>query len=492
MSARRPIGLVALLAPAVILTVAAGGEAPIPWPHGDPPSSIALQEMVGGAVELADRERLEEYLEAFEKGEDSEHIFVLQPQIDLGTYDLDALFRFGDAFFAHEFRGEDGYGDKPYPALQRVHAGVRGGLDTYSCAGCHSVGGPDGAGGPTQNAFLLGDGDRASSANQRNAPHVLGLGFVQALGAEMTYQLGQTRSAALAEAAEKGIDVTAALESKGVSFGSLTAHPDGSLDTSAVVGVDRDLVIKPFGWKGDIARLRRFAEDAARIHFGIQSHVLALGWQTEPDVPKLGPGPNWWDPDNDGVQREIEEGILTATAVYMSMLETPVILPPHDPALRTRWSNGMAVFEEAGCASCHRPELPIAHVLWDEWPDTTGGPPVEVNLVRDGDQPRSTSLVRLYSDLKRHDMGEALADPHDGAGDIPRSVFLTRPLWGLAETAPYLHDGRAATIPEAIEAHGGEATASRDAFRALDPEDRKDLHVFLLSLTREPKVHVLP
>jgi len=490
MSARRRIGLVARLAPAVIFTVAAGGEAPIPWPHGEAPTSIEIQEKVGAAIELADLERLEEYLEAYERGEDSEHIFVLQPYIDSGAYDLDALFKFGDAFFGHEFRDLDGYGDAYLPALRRVHAGVRGGLDSFACAGCHSVGGPDGAGGPTQNAFLFGDGDRLSSANARNPPHVLGLGFVQALGAEMTYELTLLRSNALTQAAASGSDVTVSLEAKGVSFGSLTARPDGSVDTAAVVGVDRDLVVKPFGWKGDIARLRRFSEEAARIHFGVQSHVLALGWQVEKDVPRLGPGPDWWDPDNDGVQREIEEGILTASAVYMAMLETPVILPPHDQALRTRWSNGMAVFEEAGCAGCHRAELPLTSVRWEEWPDTTEGPPVELNLIVDGEGPRGTSLVKLFSDLKRHDMGEALADAHDGPGDIPRSVFLTRPLWGLAETAPYLHDGRAATIPEAIEAHGGEAAASRDAFRALDPEDRKDLHVFLLSLTREPKVLV--
>jgi CxxC motif-containing protein (DUF1111 family) len=373
-----------------------------------------------------------------------------------------------------------------------VHSGVRGGLDTFSCAGCHSVGGPDGAGSPTQNAFLLGDGDRISTANVRNAPIVLGLGLVQALAVEMSFELASARDEALSLAASAGKPATVELTSKGVSFGSLTASPDGTVDTSALLGVDADLVVKPFGWKGTIARLRRFAEDAARIHFGVQSHVLALDWNdgNAGDVALLGSGPNWWDPDNDGVQREIEEGVLTAAAVYMAMLETPVILPPHDPGLQARWSNGMAVFETAGCSGCHRPELPLQFSTWKELPDTTGGPPIEINLIAEGDRPRGTSLVKLFSDLKRHDMGEALADPHDGEEPIARSVFLTRPLWGLAETAPYLHDGRAATIPEAIEAHGGEASASRDAWRALDPEDRKDLHVFLLSLTREPKTHV--
>jgi hypothetical protein len=149
----------------------------VPWPHGDPPSSTEITEEVDHAVLLAKRERLDEYFEAAEKGEDREHLFVLQSEIDLGLYDQERLFLFGDSFFSHEFRTEDGFADKPGPQpLRRVHTGVRGGLDTFSCAGCHSVGGPDGAGAPTQNAFLLGDGEHTSSANVRNAPVVLGLG----------------------------------------------------------------------------------------------------------------------------------------------------------------------------------------------------------------------------------------------------------------------------------------------------------------------------
>jgi len=490
MSATRRIGLIIALAPAAAFLLAAGGDEWIPWPHGDPPTSIDIRKKLDEAITLDDRERVDEYIEAAERGEDREHIFALQTDIDEGAYDKDRLFRFGDSFFTHEFRSVEGYGDKPGPlSLRRVHTGVRGGLDTFSCAGCHSVGGPDGAGGPTQNAFVLGDGEHISSANVRNAPLVLGLGFVQKLAWEMTFDLAKLEAEATEQAKDTGKDVTVALVTKSVSFGELVVHADGTLDTKGVVGVDPDLVVKPFGWKGEIARLRRFAEEAARIHFGIQSHVLALQYQQSPDVAKLGPGPNWWDPDNDGVEREIEEGILTSSAVYMAMLESPVILPPHDPELQVRWSKGMALFEEVGCAKCHVPDLPLAAPQWEEWPDTTGGPPVELNLSRDGEQPRSTPSVKLFSDLKRHDMGEGLADKHE-AGPIPRSVFLTRPLWGLAESAPYLHDGRAATIPEAIFEHGGEASESRDSFGALSDEEKKDLHVFLLSLTREPRVVV--
>ena len=78
-------------------------------------------------------------------------------------------------------------------------------------------------------------------------------------------------------------------------------------------------------------------------------------------------------------------------------------------------------------------------------------------------------------------MGAALADGivmKDASG----SEFRTQPLWGLAATGPYLHDGRAHTIEDAILAHAGEAQAARDAFAAFSTQDRTDLIEFLLSL----------
>jgi hypothetical protein len=468
-------------------------DTPVPWPQGAPPTSEALDVLVEEALVLADRERFEELLEAAEKGEDGEHIQLFQEDIDQNNYglgELHRLFQFGDALFGHEFRSEDGFGASANPQLRRVHQGVYGGLDTFSCLACHSLGGPDGAGAETQNALVLGDGDRASSANVRNPPAVLGLGFVQALAAEMTFELQYERDTVLAEAAEKGGPMSMPLESKGISFGHLIAYPDGTLDLSNVEGVDADLVVKPFGWKGNIARLRRFTEDAARIHFGIQSQVLCEQHKTSPDPDKLGGGSTWFDPDDDGKFNEILEGILTASAAYMAMLESPIMIPPHDPGLRDRWAHGGVLFDEAGCATCHVRSLQLSFATWNEHPDLTSGPPVKINLVLDGEQPKSSLVVNLFSDLKRHDMGEGLADPHEEPGTIPRSVFLTRPLWGLAESAPYLHDGRAATIPAAILAHGGEAQKARDAFAALSPEDQADLHIFLLSLTREPKPRV--
>jgi hypothetical protein len=133
---------------------------------------------------------------------------------------------------------------------------------------------------------------------------------------------------------------------------------------------------------------------------------------------------------------------------------------------------------------------------------TRGSPPLReppafiVDVAKDGDGPkiepkyagsRTPYLVNLFSDLKRHDMGDALATPRP-EGKIPVRVFLTRPLWGLADTAPYLHDGRAPTVHEAIVLHGGEAKAARDAYLALDESARAGVRIFLASLGRQPKL----
>src|SRR5207249_12009854 len=121
-----------------------------------------------------------------------------------------------------------------------------------------------------------------------------------------------------------------------------------------------------------------------------------------------------------------------------------------------------------------------------------------IDVAKDGDRPKiepkyggstTSYLAHLFSDLKRHDMGDGLATPAP-QGKIPARTFLTRPLWGLAETAPYLHDGRAPTVHDAIVLHGGEATGARDAYLALDEPARASVRVFLASLSREPKLFV--
>lgn len=482
-------GWLLLAAPLALGLFGFGPDDPVPWPFGRPPTTVELDTWVEAEEAIADRERFEEFLEAAERGEDTEHMTVRQEDIDSGFFSLERLFLFGDALFGHEFRALDGYGRTPLPRTQRIHRGRQGGLDSFSCAGCHQQGGVNGAGSQTATSFYFGDGERASSAVLRNPPAVLGVGLVQKLAAEMSGILAFQRDKALEQAQAEGKPVTVELMSNEVAFGSLVAFPDGSVDTAKVEGVDPDLVVKPFGWKGHTARLRRFVERASLVHFGVQSHILALGYQQQVDVA-LGPGPNWWDPDNDGVQRELSEGTLTAGALYLAMLETPIAMPPSDETLRARAAYGGQVFRDAGCAKCHREKVPLSNQYWFEWPDTTEGQPIALQLLKDGEQPRGGLELQLYSDLKRHHMGERLAEANGDPDGIGRDLFVTRPLWGLAETAPYLHDGRALTIAEAVEAHGGEAQEARDYFLQVSEEDRENLQLFLMSLSRVPRLRV--
>jgi CxxC motif-containing protein (DUF1111 family) len=195
------------------------------------------------------------------------------------------------------------------------------------------------------------------------------------------------------------------------------------------------------------------------------------------------------DPDNDGVEHEFTEGQLTAFAVYAALQQVPVRGPA--PVTEARAVQGENLFVQIGCANCHVPVLTMDQPTWFEQPDLTGGRPFAIDLTRDVQAPRLTPQrdkrvpVELFSDLKRHEMGAALADNHTTAG-IPVTVWLTRPLWGVAATAPYMHDGRAATLSAAIGLHGGEASAAASAFANLASDDQLKLLEFLATLSRDP------
>jgi CxxC motif-containing protein (DUF1111 family) len=77
-------------------------------------------------------------------------------------------------------------------------------------------------------------------------------------------------------------------------------------------------------------------------------------------------------------------------------------------------------------------------------------------------------------------MGTELEDKIKlGESPVAATDFRTQPLWGISLMAPYLHDGRASTLLDAIELHGGEATTSRNLFLGLTQTQRDQLIVFL-------------
>jgi len=384
-------------------------------------------------------------------------------------------------------------GTNPRPNFRSVHQGAFGAPEAQSCITCHNVGGDDGGGDLNHNIFQIGDGVNPSSGVPRNPPIVLGLGYRQQVAFEMTAELKTELAAAKTAAASQGTAVTSPLVTKGVSFGTITANPDGTVDTSGLQGIDPDLVVKPFGWKGREATLRRFVEGGFRVHFGMQTSVSIAKHCETPDPNTFGTGPDCHDPDGDGVVDEITEGQLTAMAIYMGLRQTPARVTAATAAAQARADAGEQLFTSVGCASCHVPSMRLDSTVHVEPADTTGGSGITVDLASDAKDPHparsgdGSMTIEAWTDYKRHDMGAALADSKPFK-TIPPSQFITTPLWGVATTAPYLHDGRAATLNDAILGHGGEAQSVRDAYAALAADDQAKIQEFLATLGRAENI----
>lgn len=151
---------------------------------------------------------------------------------------------------------------------------------------------------------------------------------------------------------------------------------------------------------------------------------------------------------------ELTEHDLDRVAFYLKALAVPARRDWRAPEV----VHGKGLFEQIGCESCHRARMEIP-----------------------GD------VIRPYTDLLLHDLGDGLADGVR-EGDATGREWRTAPLWGLGllETVSgpvgLLHDGRARSIEEAILWHGGEGAAAREAFVDLSVADREAVLAFLGSL----------
>ena len=466
--------------------------------------------------------RVERLSVAVEPGEGPEeaHPKLYSPRLRENVDPIEAHFNAGEEFFEAELTTFTGYGDgfgTRYRQTHRVHSGAHGGPDSTSCRSCHHRGGDDGAGEYNENALTAGDGHSAFAAQERNPPALGGGGAIQILAAEITAELRKRVSAPYKDPIPVNLTV------QGVDFGDVTLFPDGRVGTDKLTAIDPDLVVRPFGWKGTHSTLRRFAEEAFQVHHGLQSEALALrrtlfgtelfgaSAATRAVLSQQGDGPPL-DPDRDNIINELSSAKLQGIATYLTLLPLPVIDPPRSPDLLAAWRDGGAVFSAVGCASCHKPMWSIKNPVWTEHGDDEfTRTPLVLDLrkdIRNGPPLRNLDIVVLdypvfiFSDLKRHDMGPELADKYPGpsakaphAGDrgsqgsaekpIPSSYFLTRPLWGVADSGPYLHDGRALTLHDAIVQHGGEAQKAQQAYLALPAQKQRALQVFLMSLTRQ-------
>jgi CxxC motif-containing protein (DUF1111 family) len=95
--------------------------------------------------------------------------------------------------------------------------------------------------------------------------------------------------------------------------------------------------------------------------------------------------------------------------------------------------------------------------------------------------PISFKTAALFSDLLLHDMGPTM-DEAVTMRQARGSEFRTAPLWGLRLRTRFLHDGRAASVHDAISAHGGEGQIIRDRYLALTEAEQNAVLAFLSKL----------
>jgi len=368
-----------------------------------------------------------------------------------------------------------------------------------SCALCH--GRPRGSAGSGGNVNTRPD--------SRDAPHLFGLGLKEMLADEMTTDLRATRDLAVTRAHQTHHSITMKLLSKGIRFGSITANPDGSLDTSALQGVDPDLRIKPFFAEGSTISMREFIVGALHNEMGLSA-------SSDPDLTIASAGGRVVTPSGmvlDGSKDKISKPpapdpqngneIDTALVDYLEFYLLNYFKPGHGQQTAATL-HGRRVFNQIGCASCHVSNLTINHDRRVADLETNYDPvrgifnslfatatPL-IQVIDDGNglpplkQPAGNPFVvqDIFSDFKRHDVGASFYERNwDGT---MQTTFLTRPLWGVASTGPWGHDGRSMTLDDVIRRHGGEALASRNAYLALPPGGQSAIDAFLNSLMLFP------
>ncbi|MDO9624634.1 MAG: di-heme oxidoredictase family protein [Pseudomonas sp.] len=214
-------------------------------------------------------------------------------------------------------------------------------------------------------------------------------------------------------------------------------------------------VLGRFGWKAGQPNLNQQNADAFANDMGLTSSLI--------------PHDNCTLAQTDcrnavhGGEPEVSDNILASVLFYSRNLGVPARRDVDTPEVL----QGKGLFHQAGCQRCHTPQF------------TTASDAAEPEL--------ANQLIRPYTDLLLHDMGEGLADN--------RAEFLatgrewrTPPLWGIGLTetvnghTQFLHDGRARNLLEAILWHGGEAETAKQEVLTFSADQRAALLAFLNSL----------
>jgi CxxC motif-containing protein (DUF1111 family) len=365
-------------------------------------------------------------------------------------------------------------------------------FNARSCAECHSQAGPGGGGPVSKNVTvygLLGDTKgkpasgvvhlKAVSKEFQETLDLLRPGQPHAPSIKLSDLIDRSRP--------RPTDIVITQRNTPALFGdglidavpdeTLIAHQREHSTTARLAGLNgakdarvrgriarlSDGRVGRFGWKLEFATLQDFVKAAC-------ANELGLSNPGRPQATPLGK-PNYKPPGID-----LTDDQCTQMTDFIVSLPAPTQVIPSDPYLAGQVRHGQLLFNEIGCADCHSPTM--------------------------------ATVSGLYSDMLLHDMGVELQSSTGYYGSIiPQPTvrndkfevteqptpgeWRTAPLWGVADSAPYLHDGRAATLEEAIELHGGEALDVVARFRNRPKADRDAIIAFLKSLKVRRPVETL-
>jgi CxxC motif-containing protein (DUF1111 family) len=295
------------------------------------------------------------------------------------------------------------------------------------------------AGNPAVSRQSLAAGAFSVSVSQRNPTPLFGLGLIDAIPSQAIEAMAKRQ-------AKKSPEIQ----------GRVSRLKDGRIGR--------------LGWKGQVANVEDFVLNACAVELGLEvpGHHQAMS----PQAPKY---------QTTGL--DLNAGECAALVAYVRSLPRPVERRPSSIEESKHLGAGKTMFSSIGCAGCH--SLSVA--------DVEG----------------------IYSDLLLHDMGPEMADEgsysdgSDDGGDDPLGPLLqpavannnqgrpvapqklrgatkrewkTPPLWGFRDSGPYLHDGRAQTLDQAVALHGGQGAAAAQRYFKLSPRERLQVEAFLKSL----------
>ena len=267
----------------------------------------------------------------------------------------------------------------------------------------------------------------------RVAPPMIGLGLLEAIPEE----------AILANAAAQAKDKN-----------GINGRPNRVWDDEL-----QKTVIGRFGWKAGQPNLNQQNVHAFSGDMGLTTSLRPFDDCTDAQTA-CKQAPNGNGPDG---EPEVSDNILRLVLFYSRNLAVPARRGVNDEQVLA----GKNLFFQAGCQSCHTPKY------------TTAANAAEPEL--------ANQVIRPYSDLLLHDMGDGLADNRTEFQASGRD-WRTPPLWGIGLTqavsghTQFLHDGRARNLLEALLWHGGEAAAAQQQVLAFNAEQRAALLAFLNSL----------